>query len=53
MHPYEFDNNKKIDVSSNCPKDAEYSKLKVAAPILGGIYCPTITNKLGSLFKTK
>lgn len=51
MHPYEFDT-QKIDVSSNYPKNSEYSKLKVAAlNFRWNIFRPTITNKLRSLLQ--
>jgi len=51
MHPYEFDT-QSIDVSSNYPKDAEYSKIKVAAlNFRWNIFRPTITDKLRSLLK--
>ena len=51
MHPYEFDT-KSIDVSSNYPSDADYSKLKVAVlNFRWNIFRPTITNKLRSLLK--
>lgn len=49
MHPYEFDT-ESIDVSSNYPEGAEYSKLKVAAlNFRWNIFRPTITNKLRNL----
>lgn len=51
MHPYEFDS-QPIDISSNYPEDAEYSKLKVAAlNFRWNIFRPSITGKLRSLLK--
>lgn len=51
MHPYEFDD-QKIDVSSNYPKEALYSKMKVAAlNFKWNVFRNSIVDKIKMLLK--
>ncbi len=52
MHPYEFDS-QKIEVASNYPEGAKYSKLKVEALNLKwNIFRPSVTGKIRTLLQS-
>ena len=52
MHPYEFDS-QKIEVSSNYPAGANYSKLKVGALNLKwNMFRPSVTGKIKTLLQS-